>query len=117
MLRAIAGLALGLLACTTEAEVEPRAPPRTPPVESCALGVPVADSFPAQFARSQEDVAPRERPRSIDLGQIGDEPLGRNGTPVHVVPAWQRPFPCHWTHTCAQQVYLLMPVRAAVPQD
>jgi hypothetical protein len=98
---AAVGLGLALVACAGEAEMAERAPATPQRGDPSCVAAPVEDSFPREFARSEENGAyDTRRAPSIDLGAIGDAPLGRNPAPPHRVPEWQKPFPCHWTHTC-----------------
>jgi hypothetical protein len=58
------------------------------------------DRFPKEFAASEQRRPPTVEARSLSLGFIGDQPIGIEPTPPHHEPYWERPFPCHWTHTC-----------------
>lgn len=106
-------LALAAAACEAESQVAPATPVKAALAEpTCVQSPALEDSFPDAFARSnQKGDYHTERPRSIDLGAIGDGPLGREPTPEHRVPYWQQPFPCDWTNTCrmAPVVYPLPP--------
>jgi hypothetical protein len=103
------GFALGALACGSESQIAPRTPVNAQTTEPVCVAAPaIEDGFPATFAKSQLDDPYRvERPRSIDLGAIGDAPLSQEQVPHHPA-AWERPFPCHWTHTC-RPVVVVMP--------
>ncbi|HEV3192705.1 MAG TPA: hypothetical protein VGY54_19490 [Polyangiaceae bacterium] len=61
---------------------------------------PVVDRFPKAFAVSEERRPPPAKVHSISLGFIGDQPIGVEPTTPYHEPYWERPFPCHWTHTC-----------------
>jgi hypothetical protein len=101
-------LALGGLACEAESRVAPRTLVNAQTTEPVCVAAPaIKDGFPEAFAKSQLDDPYRvERPHSIDLGAIGDAPLSQE--PVHHHPApWERPFPCHWTHTCRPVVVMV----------
>jgi hypothetical protein len=103
----VVGLA-SVVACADEAGLAEgaRAPASRSDPACMAAPAPVDDTFAQRFAESQTDDPYRtERARSVDLGAIGDAPLGRNPSPPHRPPAWQQPFPCHWTHTCVPLVY------------
>ncbi len=103
------GLSLFGLACGGESQVAPRTPVNAAVGEPVCVAAPaIQDGFPAAFARSQaHDPYRVERPRSIDLGAIGDAPLSQTPIP-HRPAAWEEPFPCHWTNTC-QPVVVSMP--------
>jgi hypothetical protein len=109
-----AGLGLGIallgLACESESEVAPRTPVNAQLVEPTCVAAPaLQDGFPAVFARSQVDDPYRvERPRSINLGAIGDAPLNPQRI-AHQLAEWEKPFPCHWTNTCPQVPVVLAP--------
>ncbi len=92
-----------VLACAEPSELEPRTPVRAALHDPVCVQAPaLEDSFAEARARYEGGAYHAEPPRSVDLGAIGDAPLGRNPTPPHRVPAWQQPFPCDWTHTCRQ---------------
>jgi hypothetical protein len=97
------GIALVTWACGGESQVEPRTPVNAQtPEPTCVAAPAIQDGFPAAFAQSQLDDPYRvERPRSIDFGAIGDWPIGQDGPTPHDVAEWEKPFPCHWTNTCA----------------
>jgi hypothetical protein len=63
-------------------------------VDSTCGGAPgIEDSFPRVFAASSpEDAYHSERPKHIDLGYIGDNPIGTEPSPPHVDPPWEQPF-------------------------
>lgn len=93
-------LVLGMLACEAESQLAPATPVKAALTEpTCVQSPALEDSFPEAFDRSDRDYH-TQRPPSIDLGAIGDTPLGREPPPVHKVPYWQQPFPCDWTNTC-----------------
>jgi hypothetical protein len=95
-------MALGALACDAESHVAPATPVDAQRTDiTCVQAPAIQDSFPDEFARGASDGDYRTtRPQSIDLGAIGDTPLGREPSPPHQVPYWQQPFPCDWTNTC-----------------
>lgn len=107
-------IALGALACDTESQIAPRTPidaQRTDP--TCVQAPAIEDSFPQTFARSDADYH-TERPRIVNLGAIGDTPLGRDLTPPHRLAPWEEPFPCDWTNTCRP---VLVACPCAAPTD
>jgi hypothetical protein len=98
----LAGIGFVLLTgCASESEIAPRTPVNAQLVRHEEMQNPdIRDGF-MQVAEPSYAYAPPPAPRkSISLGFIGDEPLGRYATPEHRDPSWTRPFPCHWTHTC-----------------
>jgi hypothetical protein len=69
-MRRIGLLLLALVGCAEESEValQPHVP-QQPPVPV------VADAYPIHQAREIQTRPPLERPRSISLGEVGNEPL------------------------------------------
>jgi hypothetical protein len=102
-----ASVALFACGCADgESELEPRTPVNAQLADHTRMRAPdIEDGFPRVYAMS-EQAEPRPRPsHSVSLGYIGDTPLGTEPTPPHHEPYWARPFPCHWTHTCAMVPY------------
>jgi hypothetical protein len=106
----LSGIALLILACETESQVAPRTPVDAQQTEPTCIAAPaLQDGFPTAFAQSQVDDPYRvERPRSINLGAIGDTPLNEEPLPRHLAE-WEKPFPCHWTNTCAPTPVVIAP--------
>jgi hypothetical protein len=94
-------IALGALACETESEIAPRTPIDAQRIDPTCMEAPaIEDSFAQTFARSDYGDYHTERPPIVNLGAIGDTPLGREPTPPHRLAPWEEPFPCDWTNTC-----------------
>ncbi len=87
------GVALVCCACGEESRVRPRTPVDAQAVDPTCVAAPaIEDSFPKAFAASQADAYHVERPPHIDLGYIGDSPIGTEPSPPHVDPPWEQPF-------------------------
>jgi len=96
-MRVALGLGVALVcccACSEESRLRPRAPVNAQAVDHTCVAAPaIEDSFPRVFAASQTDDAYRgERPQHIDLGYIGDNPIGMEPNTPHVDPPWEQPF-------------------------
>lgn len=114
-------IALAALGCDAESQVAPRTPVNADLHDPVCVRAPaIDDRFSETFARYQDGAYHVDRPRSIDLGPIGDSPLGRDPPRPHTLPPWQQPFPCDWTNTCpraplfypAGEPYGVLPVYA-----
>lgn len=118
VVRAVVSMAFALLgvACGEESRVAPRTPVDAQTTEPTCVAAPaIQDGFPGAFAKSQLDDPYRvERPRSIDLGAIGDAPLSQEPGHHHLA-TWEQPFPCHWTHTCRPVLVVVPGGAVAVP--
>ena len=88
------GLVLACCACSAESRLQPRTPVNAQQVDPTCVAAPaIQDSVPQVFAESQLDDPYRvERPHHIDLGYIGDSPIGLDPGPPHVDPPWEQPF-------------------------
>lgn len=87
------GMAVACCACGGESRVEPRTPVNASVSDPTCVAAPaIQDSFPMAFAASQDDAYHVERPPHVDLGYIGDSPLGTEPNPPHVDPPWEQPF-------------------------
>jgi hypothetical protein len=104
------GIALLVLACESESQVAPRTPVNAQQTEPMCVAAPaLQDGFPSAFAQSQVDDPYRVvRPRSIDLGAIGDSRLNEEPRPRHLAE-WEKPFSCRSTNTCAPPQVVVMP--------
>jgi hypothetical protein len=99
-----------LLGCV-ELELESRAPasPWRGREAADVLGPAVAEDSP-RFATAEYATSPRvARPRSVSLGFIGDDSIGRYPSVPHRAPSWTRPFPGAWG--AAYQTSIARPYR------
>lgn len=100
------GVALVCCACGEESRVRPRTPVNALAVDPTCVSAPaIQDSFPEAFAAATRDDAYHvERPPHVDLGYIGDSPIGTEPNPPHVDPPWEQPFrldrPCECGGYC-----------------
>jgi hypothetical protein len=100
------GVALVCCACSAESRLRPRNPVNASLTDPTCVAAPaIQDSFPKAFAASQTDDAYRvERPQHIDLGYIGDSPIGTEPNPPHADPPWEQPFTLDCQYTgCARR--------------
>jgi hypothetical protein len=110
------GVALACCACGEESRVRPRTPVNAQVVDATCVTAPaIQDSFPQAFAASQVGDPYRvERPPHIDLGYIGDNPIGTQPNPPHVDPPWEQPFtldrPYPYPCPCRCPVVYVVPV-------
>ena len=88
------GVALVCCACSAESRVRPRTLVNASVVDPTCVAAPaIQDSFPQAFAAAtREDAYHVERPPHVDLGYIGDDPIGTEPNPPHVDPPWEQPF-------------------------
>ncbi len=87
------GIALACCACSAESRVRPRTPVNASVADPTCVAAPaIQDSFPKAFAASLDDAYHVERPPHVDLGYIGDGPIGTEPNPPHVDPPWEQPF-------------------------
>jgi hypothetical protein len=86
-------LAAGALGCVSEVPVRVV---YVPIPEPCIGPRSHDEALVALIQRDTEDASwsayHSERPPSIDLGYIGDAPVGRYPTPPHRLPEWEKPF-------------------------
>ena len=82
--------------------MRPRTPVNAQAVDpTCVTAPAIQDSFPRVFAASQDEDAYRsQRPPHIDLGYIGDNPIGTEPNPPHVDPPWEQPFTLDRPYGC-----------------
>jgi hypothetical protein len=93
-------IALGALACEPESQIGPRYPVDAQRIDpTCVEAQATEDSFDLTFARNNGDHHTEPAP-IVNLGAIGDAPLGREAAPPHRLAPWEEPFPCDWTNTC-----------------
>lgn len=109
------GVALVCCACGAESRVRPRTPVNATAIDPTCVAAPaIQDSFPNAFAASQTDDAYHvEPPPHVDLGFIGDSPIGTEPNPPHVDPPWEQPFTldrpdaCSWCPRSCPAVYVV----------
>lgn len=117
-------LALGYCACACACSAESRVRPRTPVNAglvdpTCVAAPAIQDSFPSAFAAaSRADDYRTERAPHIDLGFIGDSPIGTEPNPPHVDPPWEQPFTLDrpWAGRRACPAVYVVPVPVLVSQ-
>ena len=92
-----AGIAVVLTACALGCESEVPVRVVYVPIPEPCIGPPSNDEELVALIRRDTDDASwsayhSERPPSVDLGYIGDAPVGRYPTPPHKLQEWEKPF-------------------------
>jgi hypothetical protein len=93
-MHAVAGLGFVLAASALgwENEVPPRTVLHVPMPAPTCVAIPTADADEVATIDTSSDPYHSERPPSIDLGYIGDSPIGREPSPPHRLQEWEKPF-------------------------